>query len=280
MTEVDSLGKPFSDDDVEWRVQRSGWRDGKPWALVVAYIQARAIQKRLDQAVGPSKWKSSYREFGGGVICSLSVLCGNEWVTKEDGAPYTDIETLKGGISGAFKRAAVAWGMGRQLYEVEPIFAEFADRRGKDTISVRVKDPGGKDQNLYIHKPRLSMYLRGEAGIVEPAAEDKKTKKPEPPKVVAPKADPVPMAPELGETEIKVKGTHTGKKFKNMPLVELMDYAKGSEGWFRKHKKTIPPEWNSFFHDVYQYAHGIKLEPKESEQGSFSDSNETRIPSA
>ena len=39
-----------------------------------------------------------------------------EWVWRTDGAPTTDIEALKGGISGAIKRVAVQFGMGAYLY--------------------------------------------------------------------------------------------------------------------------------------------------------------------
>ena len=43
----------------------------------------------------------------------------DEWVTKWDGAENTDIEAVKGGLSGAMKRAAVQWGIGRYLYKLE-----------------------------------------------------------------------------------------------------------------------------------------------------------------
>jgi len=47
---------------------------------------------------------------------------------KYDAAPYTNIEALKGGHSDAFKRAAVHWGVARDLYDLtddsEAIHAE------------------------------------------------------------------------------------------------------------------------------------------------------------
>src|SRR5690606_38042070 len=45
--------------------------------------------------------------------------CGDEWVTKWDGAENTEKEAVKGGLSGAMKRAAVQWGIGRYLYQLE-----------------------------------------------------------------------------------------------------------------------------------------------------------------
>lgn len=53
-------------------------------------------------------------------LCELSIYFEerHEWVSKVDGAENTDIETVKGGISDSFKRAAVQWGIGRYLYKV------------------------------------------------------------------------------------------------------------------------------------------------------------------
>ena len=41
---------------------------------------------------------------------------------KYDGAENTDIEPVKGGLSDSFKRAAVLWGIGRYLYDMESIW--------------------------------------------------------------------------------------------------------------------------------------------------------------
>lgn len=49
-------------------------------------------------------------------------------------AENTDIEGVKGGLSGAMKRAAVQWGIGRYLYALEEGFAQVSERgklRGK-----------------------------------------------------------------------------------------------------------------------------------------------------
>ena len=90
----------------------------KTMALALPYIQARAIQNRLDDVVGFHNWQVSYREISGGFICSLSLCIDGVWITKEDGAGMTDFESIKGGISNAFKRvAASGFGIGRYLYE-------------------------------------------------------------------------------------------------------------------------------------------------------------------
>lgn len=119
------LHDPFELDAIEWRVQQCGAKNGKPWAMVLCYVTNRAIMDRLDEVCGPANWRNEYREAPqGGVMCGISIKVEGEWVTKWDGAENTDIEKVKGGLSGAMKRAAVQWGIGRYLYRLEAGFAK------------------------------------------------------------------------------------------------------------------------------------------------------------
>lgn len=115
------LAEPFREDEIEWRVQQSGKGNKGIWAKVLAYVSARAIMDRLDEVVGPENWQDEYAPGpGGGVLCRLSIYFGDGlWICKQDVAENTDFEPIKGGVSGAFKRAAVKWGIGRYLYNLE-----------------------------------------------------------------------------------------------------------------------------------------------------------------
>jgi len=127
MYAFEKLLEPFYADEVEWRIQNSGVKGTRPWGFVLCYVTNRAIQNRLDETFGPQNWKNEFKSGpNGGVICGISVNCG-EWVTKWDGADNTEIEEIKGGLSGAMKRAAVQWGIGRYLYELDATFALFSD---------------------------------------------------------------------------------------------------------------------------------------------------------
>lgn len=111
------LTKPFPPKDIEWRVQKL---ISKERALVLAYVTNRAVQERLDSVCGAENWKNEYQKGpDGGVLCGLSIKIGDEWVTKWDGAENTQVEEVKGGLSAAMKRAAVQWGIGRYLYNLE-----------------------------------------------------------------------------------------------------------------------------------------------------------------
>ena len=97
------------------------WREG-PGGKQLAYIDARLVMDILDSAlVGPANWQCAYL-FGPSekVACGIGIHVDGEWLWKWDGAGETDIEGEKGSFSDAFKRAAVRWGIGRDLYALRP----------------------------------------------------------------------------------------------------------------------------------------------------------------
>jgi len=96
------LKKPFA---------HHNWRKGAGGKELV-YIDARQVMNRLDEVFDVGGWQAHYEHIGGRMICKLSCLIGDKWVTKSDGAGDTNIEGDKGGISDALKRAAVLWGIG------------------------------------------------------------------------------------------------------------------------------------------------------------------------
>ncbi len=111
----EKLKEKFPEKDLEFRVGATN--SDKTMGLALAYVQARAIQNRLDEVVGFENWKVSYKEIQGGFLCILSIRINNEWIEKEDGANVTEFESVKGGISNAFKRVASSgFGIGRYLY--------------------------------------------------------------------------------------------------------------------------------------------------------------------
>ena len=126
--DLKKLAEPFPAADIEWRVQQAGQKGDRVWAKVLAYVTNRAIQDRLDDVCGPENWRNEFTAGpGGGVLCGLSIFVGDGWVTKWDGAENTEFEAVKGGLSGAMKRAAVQWGIGRYLYKIEANWANIHD---------------------------------------------------------------------------------------------------------------------------------------------------------
>ena len=110
--------RSFDENELEFKIGATN--SDKTMGLALPYVQARAIQNRLDSTIGFDNWKVSYKEISNGFLCQLSIKINNEWITKEDGAPLTEFESIKGGISNSFKRVASSgFGIGRYLYNIK-----------------------------------------------------------------------------------------------------------------------------------------------------------------
>lgn len=131
-SDLSRLAAPFDPSDIEWKPGATT-RD-KSKGLAMAYLTSRAVQQRFDDVCGPADWRNEFREGpGGGVLCGIAVRVDREdgtaeWVTKWDGADNSQVEAVKGGLSGSMKRAAVQWGVGRYLYDVPSPWVRLDDR--------------------------------------------------------------------------------------------------------------------------------------------------------
>lgn len=136
------LEYPFPVEDIEFRVLRTN--KAKTEGYIAAYVDSRAIQRRLDEVVGWENWQNDFEVTQTTIsksttgqnptapnktsneptfVCKLSIYSEEkgEWLTKSNGAGSTDIEPVKGGLSNAFKRAASMFGIGRYLYDMKDI---------------------------------------------------------------------------------------------------------------------------------------------------------------
>jgi len=160
------LAEPFPADDIHWRVGSASKK--KPSATVLAYLDARNVMDRLDEVFGPAGWKDEYTKGpDGGVLCRLSAYVGDQWVSKEDGAENTAVEAIKGGYSGALKRAAVKWGIGRYLYALDAVWLPIKEGWPPDGVTtVSAKTPSGGWG--YIVIPPLPKWALPRDGAVAP----------------------------------------------------------------------------------------------------------------
>lgn len=140
------LSDTFPPEAIHWRAQTVTKDGGK--ALALAYLDARDVMDRLDAVCGPYGWQDSYTETASGrVICTISILSNDgDWISKSDGAGNTAVEGEKGGISDAFKRAAVKWGVGRYLYDLGNVWAPCECRDGQGGKKQWAKWANGADR--------------------------------------------------------------------------------------------------------------------------------------
>lgn len=131
------LAAPFPPDRVSWRVgqtnvkrvrRETGDNNAAPTkGVALAYIDARDVYDRLDAVLGISGWQCEHHDAGDGRLsCRIGIRLEGEWVWKSDGAGarqadqgLSEQDANKGDFSDALKRAAVAWGIGRYLYELD-----------------------------------------------------------------------------------------------------------------------------------------------------------------
>jgi len=127
----EKLRAPFPREIVSWRIGATS--GDKTTAIGLAYVDARDVMQRLDDAVGTQNWQALYPHANGKTSCKIGIYipgsdvnqpCG-EWVWKENGCGDSDIEAAKGAFSDALKRAAVLWGIGRYLYDVPNVWVDI-----------------------------------------------------------------------------------------------------------------------------------------------------------
>lgn len=113
------LREPFDPKEVDFRAQgRPNEQTGK--AQVVCYVDARAVQDRLDDVVGAGNWSFDWQPViteKGEVMVAKGVIT-IYGVSKADAGSASNFEQSLGAVSHCFKRAAVQWGIGRYLYSL------------------------------------------------------------------------------------------------------------------------------------------------------------------
>lgn len=117
---VAALARPTPPDRVQWRGDRT--TQDKSRINVLGYIDARYVDDTLNEVVLPENWQNRYEDIPGGTRCGIGINVDGEWVWKWDAAPHSDIESVKGGHSDSMKRAAVHWGIGRDLYDLPDLW--------------------------------------------------------------------------------------------------------------------------------------------------------------
>jgi hypothetical protein len=131
-----ALRAPFKSEEVDFRVQKTFEHNGKVSALVVAYIDARVVQDRLDEVIGPEHWHFDWQPLkvrDDGVVLTAKGTLTIHGIAKSDIGDASDQDPSKGCVSDAFKRAAVHWGIGRYLYSLGATYGT-PEQKGKSWI--------------------------------------------------------------------------------------------------------------------------------------------------
>lgn len=176
---MSAFAQPFSTDDVDWRITAT--TKDKSRGIAAPYVKSRAIQSRLDAVVGPYHWKPEYMlwhtvEGKGSQLCGIAIYIEErgEWLQKWDGAENTDVEPVKGGISDAFKRAAVTWGIGRYLYDIPKMWVNV-EPKGSSYVIKDDAMPGliaHYEKHAGVPPSNVSRFPKGTQGSKAPEKAD------------------------------------------------------------------------------------------------------------
>jgi hypothetical protein len=137
---LEKLSAPFAPATVSWRLGPTN--TDKTRGMALAYIDARDVQDRLNEVCG-TKWQTRHPWSSGTLIaCEIGIHVDGEWIWRGDGAGEIENETSgtgerkeqaqdmarKAAFSDSFKRAAVRWGVGRYLYDIDSPWVEIEAR--------------------------------------------------------------------------------------------------------------------------------------------------------
>lgn len=224
-TQKQQLLLPFPASDIEWRTAYT--TKDKTKGFAVPFVDSRAIQERLDKIFGPENWQNEFSVAPGAegsssaYVCTISVYSPErkEWIKKSDGSGATDIEPVKGGLSGALKRAASVLGIGRYLYTLEGLWVEI-EPRGKSFV---IKESEYK--NLTVHYNR-QMNERKTGKKVESTGS--------PPPAAPPEAEKNPAGIKFRVVKSNVrngaKGTQTMLTLQSPQNQVITGYMQGNPG--------------------------------------------------
>jgi hypothetical protein len=168
---MSALAAPFAADEVKFK---PGVVSGNR-ALALPYVDARAIQDRLDEVLGVDGWQDEYQPLpDGSVICKLRCRIGGDWLVKSDvGSPSEQPDggdRLKAAFSDALKRAAVKFGIGRYLYRLPSAWCDW-DPSKRRFLKTPTMPPEATANGQPAHKsalpvpPQTAQSLAPGAGI-------------------------------------------------------------------------------------------------------------------
>jgi len=147
-----ALSKHFPNEEVSWRAGRvfQSKKDGRWYSLALAYLSVRQVQDRLSEVMG-TDWQCNHTVYGSKTVCSLGLKLDGEWIWRSDGAGDTNFEADKGALSDSLKRAGVAWGIGRYLYDLKNTYVpcEVSDNGKFKKFSVDPWDIVRKNQSEF-----------------------------------------------------------------------------------------------------------------------------------
>lgn len=140
---IDQFKDPFPATQIEYRAIQ--WNKDNTQAMPFAYLNARAVMDRLDEVLG-GRWALNTEPvpsaFGNEKVCvkATIIIYADDGVYSRSGFGEEDLrfgkdsdkiinDPWKSAESDAIKRAAIAWGIGRYLYDCPKVWMAWEGDR-------------------------------------------------------------------------------------------------------------------------------------------------------
>ncbi len=135
--------------DLKWKVQSTKGDE----AVCVPYITARQVSMRLNKVLGMN-WSDTYIEMNReALICEITINVEGESIGRSGIGVPSDYAKEKGMASDSFKRAAVKFGIGAYIAEMEPVNLEKIRKGDKIYASINGKAlVSGAELSSYINQ--------------------------------------------------------------------------------------------------------------------------------
>lgn len=140
------LLKPFAQRDVE--LKPTATTNDKSRALATPYVDMRVYFARLDKICGPEHWSHSITLSERGAVCALTVFGVTKSATGDYPTDRGDENPATSAEAQAFKRACAAFGLGRYLYSLPMVWADY------DQKSKQIVNPAGVVAQMYASLPK------------------------------------------------------------------------------------------------------------------------------
>lgn len=149
MVTVEQLEKLKEPMPYKWRVQSTKF--GK--STVVAYVDARQVQDKLDEVLGGANWQNDFKLIDGKLFGGVGVNTKDGWIWKWDTGVESNMDAEKGQVSDAFKRAAVHFGVGRFLYSLGIVTLNSKEHTNKKEY------PATREGKILWNSEELNAYV-------------------------------------------------------------------------------------------------------------------------
>lgn len=162
------LREPFSIKLIKFKPQSTNKE--KTQCLPVAFIDARDVSQRLDDAVGPHNWEFHIQEViqnakVASIVGALRLKVGTEWIQKSDiGEASQDITSYKAAASDALKRCAVQFGVFRYAYDLKFEWTELNGKKMKQKPALPYWALSESDKTCEACGVHLDEYIEDNTG--------------------------------------------------------------------------------------------------------------------